>query len=44
MNNNPVVYLQEELENLPSSFYLHAEAIFHLNEAQIDVKQARVRV
>lgn len=42
MNNNPVVYLQEELENLPSSFYLHAEAIFHLNEAQIDVKQARV--
>lgn len=42
MNNNPVVYLQEELENLPSSFYLHAEAIFHLSEAQIDVKQARV--
>ena len=42
MNNNPVVYLQEELENLPSSFYVHTETIFHLNEAQIDVKQARV--
>ena len=42
MNNNPYVFTQKEIEKLPNSFYSHAEAIFHLTEVGIDVKQARV--
>ena len=41
-NNNPNVYVEREIEKLPNSFYSHAEAIFHLTEAGIDVKQTRV--
>ena len=33
---------QEEIEKFPNSFYSHAEAIFHLNEVGVDVKQTRV--
>ena len=42
MNNNPNVFTQKEIEKLPNSFYSHAEAIFHLTEVGIEVKQARV--
>ena len=42
MNNNPYVFTQKEIEKLPNSFYSHAEAIFHLTEVGIEVKQARV--
>ena len=41
-NNNPNVFIEREIEKLPNSFYSHAEAIFHLNEAGIEVKQTRV--
>ena len=34
--------MQSEIEKLPNSFYSHAEAIFHLSEVGIDVKQTRV--
>ena len=42
MNNNPNVFPQIEIEKLPNSFYSHAEAIFHLSEVGIEVKQTRV--
>ena len=42
MNTNPYVFTQKEIEKLPNSFYSHAEAIFHLTEVGIEVKQARV--
>ena len=42
MNNNPNIFMQSEIEKLPNSFYSHAEAIFHLSEVGIDVKQTRV--
>ena len=42
MNNNPYVFTQKEIEKLPNSFYSHAEAIFHLTEVGIEVKQTRV--
>ena len=42
MNNNPNVFMQSDIEKLPNSFYSHAEAIFHLSEVGIDVKQVRV--
>jgi len=42
MNNNPNIFVQSEIEKLPNSFYSHAEAIFHLTEVGIDVKQTRV--
>ncbi len=42
MNTNPYVFTQKEIEKLPNSFYSHAEAIFHLTEVGIEVKQTRV--
>ena len=42
MNNNPNIFVQSEIEKLPNSFYSHAEAIFHLTEVGIKVKQTRV--
>ena len=42
MNNNPNIFAQSEIEKLPNSFYSHAEAIFHLSEVGIEVKQTRV--
>ena len=42
MNNNPYVFTEKEIEKLPNSFYSHAEAIFHLTEVGIEVKQTRV--
>jgi DtxR family Mn-dependent transcriptional regulator len=33
---------QDEIDKFPNSFYSHAEAIFHLNEVGIEVKQTRV--
>ena len=42
MNKNPNVFVQNELENLPNSFFSHAEAIYHLEEVGIEVKQTRV--
>tara|TARA_B100000530_G_scaffold277106_1_gene190165 strand:- start:185 stop:874 length:690 start_codon:yes stop_codon:yes gene_type:complete len=42
MNNNPYVFTEKEIEKLPNSFYSHAEAIFHLSEVGIEVKQTRV--
>ena len=33
---------QNEIEKFPQSFYSHAEAILHLSEVGIDVKQTRV--
>tara|TARA_B110000014_G_C20079532_1_gene563905 strand:- start:443 stop:1120 length:678 start_codon:yes stop_codon:yes gene_type:complete len=33
---------QEEIEKFPHSFYSHAEAILHLSEVGIDIKQTRV--
>lgn len=42
MNNNPNIFPQKEIEQLPNSFYSHAEAIYHLNEVGIDIKQTRV--
>ena len=42
MNNNPNIFAQSEIEKLPNSFYSHAEAIFHLTEVGIEVKQTRV--
>ena len=38
--NHP--FLQNELENLPNSFFSHAEAIYHLEEVGIEVRQTRV--
>jgi len=34
--------VQNELENLPNSFFSHAEAIYHLEEVGIEVRQTRV--
>ena len=42
MNNNPNIFAQSEIEKLPNSFYSHAEAIFHLSEVGIEVKQTRI--
>ena len=42
MNNNPNIFAQSEIEKLPNSFYSHAEAIFHLSEVGIAVKQTRI--
>tara|TARA_B100000035_G_scaffold293310_1_gene282663 strand:- start:1132 stop:1815 length:684 start_codon:yes stop_codon:yes gene_type:complete len=42
MNKNPNVFVQNELENLPNSFFSHAEAIYHLEEVGIEVRQTRV--
>ena len=42
MNKNPNIFAQSEIEKLPNSFYSHAEAIFHLSEVVIEVKQTRV--
>ena len=42
MNNNPNIFAQSEIEKLPNSFYSHAEAMFHLSEVGIEVKQTRV--
>ena len=42
MNKNPNIFAQSEIEKLPNSFYSHAEAIFHLSEVGIEVKQTRV--
>ena len=39
---NPNILSQDEIESLPNSFYSHAEAIYHLNEVGIEVKQTRV--
>lgn len=39
---NPYVFPQHEIEKLPNSFYSHAEAIYHLSEVGMDVKQTRV--
>ena len=36
------ILTQEEIEKFPHSFYSHAEAILHLSEVGIDVKQTRV--
>lgn len=41
-NENPNVFPQNEIEKLPNSFYSHAEAIYHLSEVGIEVKQTRV--
>ena len=41
-NKNPHILTQDEIENLPNSFYSHAEAIYHLYEVGIEVKQTRV--
>jgi len=40
MNKN--ILSQEEIEKFPHSFYSHAEAILHLSEVGIDIKQTRV--
>ncbi len=40
MNKNSLA--QEEIDKFPQSFYSHAEAIFHLSEVGIEVKQTRV--
>ena len=42
MNSNPYIFTEKEIEKLPNSFYSHAEAIFHLTEVGIEVKQTRV--
>ena len=42
MNNNPYIFTEKEIEKLPNSYYSHAEAIFHLTEVGIEVKQTRV--
>jgi DtxR family Mn-dependent transcriptional regulator len=42
MNNNPNIFAQSEIEKLPNSFYSHAEAMFHLSEVGIEVKQTRI--
>ena len=42
MNNNPNIFAQSEIEKLPNSFYSHAEAMFHLSEVGIAVKQTRI--
>ena len=34
-NKNPHILTQDEIENLPNSFYSHAEAIYHLHEVGI---------
>ncbi len=39
---SPNILSQDEIESLPNSFYSHAEAIYHLNEVGIEVKQTRV--
>jgi len=40
MNKN--ILSQEEIEKFPHSFYSHGEAILHLSEVGIDIKQTRV--
>jgi len=40
MNKN--ILSQEEIDKFPHSFYSHAEAILHLSEVGIDIKQTRV--
>ena len=43
--NNPddqLILSHEEIEKFPKSFYTHAEAIFHLQEVGIEIKQTRV--
>ena len=41
-NSDDSILTHEEVEKFPKSFYTHAEAIFHLQEVGIDIKQTRV--
>ncbi len=40
--NDQLILSHEEIEKFPKSFYTHAEAIFHLQEVGIEIKQTRV--
>ena len=40
--NKDQILSYEEIEKFPKSFYTHAEAIFHLKEVGIEIKQTRV--
>ena len=37
-----LILTHDEIEKFPKSFYTHAEAIFHLQEVGIEIKQTRV--
>ena len=41
-SNKDQILSYEEIEKFPKSFYTHAEAIFHLKEVGIEIKQTRV--
>ena len=38
-SNKDQILSYEEIEKFPKSFYTHAEAIFHLKEVGIEIKQ-----
>ena len=40
--DDQLILSHEEIEKFPKSFYTHAEAIFHLKEVGIEIKQTRV--
>ena len=40
--DDQLILSHEEIEKIPKSFYTHAEAIFHLQEVGIEIKQTRV--
>ena len=40
--DDQLILSHEEIEIFPKSFYTHAEAIFHLQEVGIEIKQTRV--
>ena len=40
--DDQLILSHEEIEKFPKSFYTHAEAIFHLQEVGIEIKQTRV--
>mgnify|MGYP001213877160 FL=1 len=42
ISNEDQILTYEEIEKFPKSFYTHAEAIFHLKEVGIEIKQTRV--
>ncbi|MDC3122579.1 hypothetical protein OA406_02130 [Acidimicrobiaceae bacterium] len=42
ISNEDQILSYEEIEKFPKSFYTHAEAIFHLKEVGIEIKQTRV--
>ena len=41
-SDDQLILSHEEIEKFPKSFYTHAEAIFHLQEVGIEIKQTRV--